>query len=57
LEWLAIEGSVEVGDFPRIDGLAYLELHLAEDTDANRAALEARLPGCDVTFRDTAQVS
>jgi hypothetical protein len=57
LEWLAIEGSVEVGDFPRIDGLAYLELHLAEDTDANRAALETRLPGCDVTFRDTAQVS
>jgi hypothetical protein len=42
LTWLRIEGSVEVADFPRIEGLEHLTIDLAVDTTANRAAIQAK---------------
>jgi hypothetical protein len=46
----AFEG-VEPGEFPEFEGLTSLSVELVEDTDANRAAIEAKVPGSDVTFQ------
>jgi hypothetical protein len=53
LKELLIFGPVDdVSDIPALDSLEYLKLHLAEDTTANRDALQARLPDCTIHYTD-----
>ncbi|MDR1189077.1 MAG: hypothetical protein LBK95_16770 [Bifidobacteriaceae bacterium] len=55
LRKLFILGTVdEPSVFPRIGSLEYLQVRLAEDTTANREALQARLPECEIQFTDEA---
>ncbi|MDR0594239.1 MAG: hypothetical protein LBG60_13515 [Bifidobacteriaceae bacterium] len=42
----------DINEVPTPESLESLEIHLADDTAANRRALAERLPGCRILFQE-----